>query len=351
MYLSPDPIGMLGLLLLLSKGSKSSPSTSPAPRVPAGAAPRGELPQEQASKSPAWPQVMPVGLPVFPGSGWEYDEPPPVAVQKRAAQLVSSLWAKGSGTFKTELVGGRWITFRAEKVRSGKQGVVAYRQRIAKAPKPANTAQSPAAVPPLAVPVSTSARQYVDVKNGHTYRWRMRITGFDDVEVIANALRDLQATNIRVQQGPPMEAQFELRALASKRVYLNESTGFPAGGVMRSAMFLEIVELVPEGILTSTAPAPAAAPAPGAAPLALRDLKMGDGLAPAAPLEEVKIVQKRLNLQPVDGRFGKNTRDAVIAFQVQTGLAPKGVKLEELRARGFGAVKRATWEQLFAVRA
>jgi peptidoglycan hydrolase-like protein with peptidoglycan-binding domain len=86
-------------------------------------------------------------------------------------------------------------------------------------------------------------------------------------------------------------------------------------------------------------------------PLVLRDLKMGDGLAPAEPLEEVKIVQRRLNMKLVDGRFGGGTRDAVIAFQLESGLAPKGVKLEELRKRGFGAVKKATWEKLFAVRA
>lgn len=349
MVITPDPIGLLGLLLLLAKGGGFGRS---APSAPAPAAPAPTLPQGQVSTSPGWPQVMPAGLPVFPGSGWEYDEPPPVAVQKRAAALVSTLWAKGAGAFKTELVGGRWITFRAEKVRSGKNGVVAYRQRIAKAPKPAETTQAPAAQQPAAIPVSSSsARQSVMVKNGHTYRWRMSITGFDDVSAIATALQSLNATKIHLQKGPPIVAEFELAALASKQIYLHEPTGFPIGGKLRTVTFLEIVEVLPEGVLTSaSAPAPGAAQAPGE-PLALRELKIGDGLAPAEPLEEVKIVQRRLQLQPVDGRFGTNTRDAVIKFQVETGLAPKGVKLEELRARGFGAVKRATWEKLFAVRA
>jgi peptidoglycan hydrolase-like protein with peptidoglycan-binding domain len=63
----------------------------------------------------------------------------------------------------------------------------------------------------------------------------------------------------------------------------------------------------------------------------------------------VKIVQRRLRIKD-DGQFGDGTRNAVIAFQVQTGLAPK-LPLEQLRARGFGAVKRATWEKLLSVQA
>lgn len=356
MYISPDPIGLLGLFLLLAKKSGWGKSSTSAPasgqQLPP---PSGEL----AQTSPGWPQVMPAGLPVFPGSGWEYDEPPPPSVQKRAQALVSTLWGKGSGAFKTELVGGRWITFRAEKVRSGKQGVVAYRVRIAKKPKPATSAQAPAApaapAMPAGTPVSTGA--YVDVKQGHTYRWVVRVISdlkFEDLQ-IAEGLKKLDATKIVIDRGPPLVVSFTLRALISKRIYLNVRTGFPIGDKMVAGEMISIEEQLPEGILTSTEPAAAPGGAPAAAapaqPLVLRDLKFGDGLAPAAPVEEVKIVQERLKVKPVDGRFGDGTRNAVIAFQVETGLAPKGVKLEELRKRGFGAVKRATWEKLFSVRA
>jgi peptidoglycan hydrolase-like protein with peptidoglycan-binding domain len=77
------------------------------------------------------------------------------------------------------------------------------------------------------------------------------------------------------------------------------------------------------------------------------DLKYGDGLLPKAPLPDVVLVQQKLGIKS-DGRFGNETRDAVIAFQVKTGLAPNQ-PLAQLRARGFGAVKQATWVKLFAV--
>lgn len=76
-----------------------------------------------------WPSVLPTDLPVFPGKGWEFDEPPPPEVQKRAGALLSQLWKTGKGTHKTEKTGGRWITYQAQVVASGKRGVVAYRLR------------------------------------------------------------------------------------------------------------------------------------------------------------------------------------------------------------------------------
>jgi len=360
MYISADPIGLLGLLLLLLK-SRGSSSTSSTPSRPA---PGPALPENTAQTEPApWPQVMPAGLPVFPGSGWEYDEPPPPSVQKRAQALVSSLWARGSGSFKTELVGGRWITFRAEKVRSGKQGVVAYRQRIAKKPKPAETAQAPAGQQPAAIPVSTSAtgEQTVHLKKGRTYAYVVKIDTLGKEVAPADLARGLAAagaTKISVEPGRPMLARYQQVVPADVSLVLNKPLrielvpGYPLLLTIVSVKEVKAEapkptppkpkEPLPPGDLVSTAPV--------SNPLVLRDLKYGDGLLPAAPVEEVKIVQERLKVKPVDGRFGDGTRNAVIAFQVETGLAPKGVKLEELRARGFGAVKRATWEKLFSVR-
>lgn len=102
--------------------------------------------------TPPWPQVVPVaGLPPFPGRGWEFDEPPSPAVQQRAGQLVSQLWARGSGAYRIEQTAGRWTAYRAEVVRSGKRGVVAYRVRSAR-PVPTVPAAVPAPSMPPVVP-------------------------------------------------------------------------------------------------------------------------------------------------------------------------------------------------------
>ena len=74
-----------------------------------------------------WPQVVPSGLPAFPGAGWEPDSPPPPEVVSRAQQLLNPLWSGGAGTFKTENVANRWITFRATQM-GDKKGVVAFRE-------------------------------------------------------------------------------------------------------------------------------------------------------------------------------------------------------------------------------
>ena len=150
-----DIFGPIGLLLLWLFGNGKS-SSAPVAKAPGAQIPPG---------APApWPQALPAGLPVFPGPGWEYDEPPPQAVQDRARQLLAQLWARGKGASKTEQVNGRWITFRAEIVRSGKQGVVAYRLRIAGAapkpgaPRPPGTASAPAPAPApaAAVPITVN---------------------------------------------------------------------------------------------------------------------------------------------------------------------------------------------------
>lgn len=128
-------LGLIWFLLGKQRGM-GWPETSP----PSSALPPGP--------PPPWPQVVPEGLPPFPGAGWEYDEPPPAAVKQRAKQLVSPLWARGAGAFKIEQTAGRWIAYRAEIVASGKQGVTAFRLKRAAAPRPA--APRPAAPPPAA---------------------------------------------------------------------------------------------------------------------------------------------------------------------------------------------------------
>jgi hypothetical protein len=186
-------------------------------------------------------------------------------VQQRAAQLVSQLWAAGAGASKIEQTAGRWIAYRAEKVRSGKQGVVAYRQATKRLPAPA---------------------------------------------------------------GQPKPAQQPA----------------PAKPVVRSPG-------VPQAPARAAAAPAATAPVinvPATSPMNMPDLKYGMGLKPAAPVADVALVQQKLGVAPIDGRFGKDTQTAVIKFQQRTGLAPANQTIEQLRARGFGAVKQATWIKLFA---
>lgn len=100
-----------------------------------------------------WPSTPPATLPAFP-SGWEYDEPPPPEVVRRATQLLPTLWAQGSGSRRQEMTGGRWITYVAEVVRGGSRGVTAYRVKTAgRAP----VATSPApTVPPVTYAPATA---------------------------------------------------------------------------------------------------------------------------------------------------------------------------------------------------
>lgn len=279
-----DALGIFGLLALLFGGKGAAPS-----RARGGGGSRPQLP---AGDPAPWPQVVPKDLAKFPGSGWEFDEPPPPAVQQRAAQLVTQLWKAGAGTFKTEQTAGRWITYRAEKVRSGNQGVVAYRLKSA----------APALRPPAPAPSATQVR-------------------------------------------PPASVQVPPQVYSSPGlppVHADEPVADPMTGMP-----------IPSYHDPAASPAPAyhdpAAPAPALSPLGMPVLKMGDGLKPAAPLDDVKLVQQKLGIA-ADGRFGAGTRDAVIQFQVKTGLAPN-LPIAQLRQRGFGAVKEATWVKLFAVRA
>jgi len=153
-----DPLGLFGLLLLILYGRDREPTPSPSsPRWPPNPNQTPALPPASGSTTslppaPApWPQTVPSGLPPFPGSGWVYDEPPPLEVQQRAAQLVNPLWAQGSGAYRIEQTAGRWIAYRAEMVRAvpqNKKGIVAYRLKptpaLPSAPTASPRAQAPA---------------------------------------------------------------------------------------------------------------------------------------------------------------------------------------------------------------
>lgn len=114
------------------------------PHVPRPATPRGST--IPASTAAPWPQVVPAGLPSFPGSAWVPDSPPPPDVVARASALLQSLWRGGVGTFKTEKIGARWITFRATDFPGGKRGVVAYRLANPQV-APASPAKAPTITP------------------------------------------------------------------------------------------------------------------------------------------------------------------------------------------------------------
>ena len=108
---------------------KPKPTPKPAP---------GPTPAPKPVTAPVpWPAAVPKDLPVFP-MGWEPDQPPPPAVQARAATLLKVLWARGAGARQTEKTGGRWITYQAQPMGT-KKGVVAYRLTASAAPADAPT--------------------------------------------------------------------------------------------------------------------------------------------------------------------------------------------------------------------
>lgn len=143
----------LALLWGFAGGGSGPVTNERAPRQPRRPPPSSPLPPPP---SPPWPQVVPKELPPFPGPGWEYDEPPPIVVQQRAGQLLPQLWARGKGAHKTEQTAGRWITYQAATVASGKQGVVAFRVKPgARAPSSPPVARRPP--PLLPAPRATTA--------------------------------------------------------------------------------------------------------------------------------------------------------------------------------------------------
>lgn len=160
--MDPFVLPFLALIFLAWKGKTRAPgsvTTAPSqpevsPPLPGHTPAPGALPRTTA---PAWPQVVPAGLPAFPGSGWVPDEPPGAGVVARAFQLLPILWAHGAGTFKTEQTAGRWVTYKATDM-GPKRGVTAWRLapslRLPSEVPQGASAQAPSR--PVVVPVSTS---------------------------------------------------------------------------------------------------------------------------------------------------------------------------------------------------
>jgi len=250
------------MLLLLWRGRDSSSSSSqPSTALPPGVTP-ASLPPGAVPQPAPWPSVTPTDLPAFPGSGWEFDEPPPLVVQQRAQQLVSPLWTRGAGSFQTEQTAGRWITYRAEVVRSGKKGIVAYRLKAARAPAQAST-------PPL--------------RQGTTV---------------------LVEPPLVVTPDGPMPAEVEPPVAASQTTPSAQTPGFWN------------VDVGPAQVHPQDVPMPSS--------LTLPILRYGMGLKPAQPVDTVKLLQQKLGIADADGRFGRGTQSAVQAFQRAHALTADG---------------------------
>lgn len=357
-----DPIGLFGLLALWLFGKSEVAPASPTRTLPGPPAP--------------WPQVLPPDLPPFPGRGWEYDEPPPRAVQQRAGQLVHELWARGKGSSKTEQTAGRWITYQAQIVRSGKKGVVAYRLAGA-AKKPAAAPQiesrAPTAPPELrAVLTSTSpgwpqakgpGQRWVKLVAGRWYQWNARIDGAPPglAEGIARGLSAAGAVNIGVSTTPPYVLIYQLKAAASGTLVLDVPQRIRVGSVEVSITYTAVSEIKappkaptgpgevivpPEVVMTNAPPPPGSVPyavpggtihmKPEGSPIAFRTLRRGMGVKPQEPLPDVMLLQRKLGI-PADGRFGSGTEAAVKAYQRKARLQPDGI------------VGTKTWTSLFAV--
>lgn len=70
-------------------------------------------------------------------------------------------------------------------------------------------------------------------------------------------------------------------------------------------------------------------------PVGLPVLVRGAGIKPKPPSDNVKLLQRRLGIDP-DGQFGKETDDAVKAYQSSHGLKPDGIVGPKTWASLFG---------------
>lgn len=219
-------VALLLLLVLLATSQTDAfqpvtPGTTP-PKAP-------PVPPNVAQTPPPWPQAVPDGLPPFPGSGWVPDEPPPPAVVTRAYQLLSELWKYGSGVHRTEKIDARWITFRAEIVKSGKKGVVAYRLKNAAASAaptpalPAATYQVPTAPdvsPPWGVPAD--------------YRPPLPTTTVRTLKLASPMMRGADVTTLQQKLGIKADGIFGVGTKAAT-INWQKSHGLAADGIVGPA--------------------------------------------------------------------------------------------------------------------
>lgn len=350
-----DAAGIFGLLALWLLGGGGA--AAPVRRGGGGgAAPKPQqqpqqLPAGQQTSTPPWPQVVPSGLPPFPGAGWQYDEPPPAAVVQRAGQLVSQLWSGGAGTFKIEQTGGRWIAYRAEKVKSGKKGVVAYRVKGATNTK--DRAQAPALqapgvpvefVPPLLEMILTqtapapTGTQVVRVEAGHWYQYSLLIQAPAGLaQEIARGIGLAGGVNVAVSTTPPYAVGFQIKQRITGNIPLGVPVELTVGNIKATMTYLRIVEISdptkPEG--PPPPPPPPSKPKPppdiwvSVAPsptqqVKLPTLRRGDGVKPKPADPNVALMQSKLGID-ADGQFGPNTETALRAYQKSHRLRVDGV--------------------------
>jgi hypothetical protein len=140
-------------LMQWGRTGTAAPSAARPKRPPPAHAVMPHTLTDERPPPPPWPQVVPQGLPPFPGKGWAPDTPLSAGVASRAKQLQKQLWARGAGTHKIEQVKGRWIAFLAVP-HGGKKGVEAYHLA---SEAPVQPAPLPAEVTPAIVPAPTAA--------------------------------------------------------------------------------------------------------------------------------------------------------------------------------------------------
>jgi len=261
------------VIWLISRAGKRGGGSTDTPSAPPRSPPRTD----------PWPQVIPAGVPKFPGNKWEYDHPPPKAVIARAKALLQSLWDKGEKTWKLEKTGHRWIVYRAERMASGKKGVVAFREKSSIAKRPPSTptprTPTPSRPPPPPKPRKPPPRT-------------------DEPQILVDT-----TPSIRL---PPIDMTY------------------PAGP--------ETIPSIPVMLPPINLDIPSPTPSP-AAPRPL--LKRGAGLKPAKPSKAVKRAQRLLGIGKPDGRFGGGTARAVRKFQKSHGLDVDG------------DIGRETWAALY----
>lgn len=116
-----------------------------------------------ARTPPPWPQVVPAGLPGFPGPDWRPASPVTGSMSARAWQLLPQLWEHGEGTWKLEKTADRWVVYKAAHTSPDKKGVVAYTTTA----RSATADDAPQAMQP-ASPPTPGPRQSEIVPASHT---------------------------------------------------------------------------------------------------------------------------------------------------------------------------------------